>query len=309
MVTSGALAGLAVTARALLSPGDRVLLESPTYPNAIDTLRRSGARPVALPLDRDGWDVGAADAALRQTAPRAAYLIPDFHNPTGALMPDAQRAALGDALAGTHTVGVVDETLVDLAHDPDLVMPRPARGPPPAHGHSGRGEQVLLGRPARRLDPGTARADARPGQRAADPRPRRTRARAAGADRPARPPRADRRRAPRCDRRHARRPGHCVAKSPAAVAVSHAGGRAVPVGRAARGAVHAAVCGSRPARRGAGPRVRSSPSRAAWSGSCGCPSPGMPPDVVDEAVERLALAWADAQSARPSRHGRSPLVA
>jgi DNA-binding transcriptional MocR family regulator len=72
MVTSGALAGLAVTARALLAPGDRVLLESPTYPNAIDTLRRSGARTVALPLDRDGWDVGAAEAALRQTAPRAA---------------------------------------------------------------------------------------------------------------------------------------------------------------------------------------------------------------------------------------------
>ncbi|QGN56873.1 PLP-dependent aminotransferase family protein [Nostocoides sp. HKS02] len=125
MVTSGALAGLAVTARALLSPGDRVLLENPTYPNAIETLRRSGARPVALPLDYDGWDLQAADAALRQTAPRAAYLIPDFHNPTGALMSEGQRAAFGAALAGTHTVGIVDETLVDLAHDESLIMPRP----------------------------------------------------------------------------------------------------------------------------------------------------------------------------------------
>jgi DNA-binding transcriptional MocR family regulator len=125
MVTSGALAGLAVTARAVLAPGDRVLLEHPTYPNAIDTLRRSGARAVALPLERSGWDIEAADAALRQTAPRAAYLIPDFHNPTGALMPDAQRAELGRALAGSHTVGIVDETLVDLAHDAALSMPRP----------------------------------------------------------------------------------------------------------------------------------------------------------------------------------------
>jgi DNA-binding transcriptional MocR family regulator len=125
MVTSGALAGLAVATGALLSPGDRVLLESPTYPNAIDTLRRSGARPVALPLDRDGWDIEAADATLRQTAPRAAYLIPDFHNPTGALMPDGQRADLAGALAGTRTVAIVDETLVDLAHDPHPVMPRP----------------------------------------------------------------------------------------------------------------------------------------------------------------------------------------
>jgi DNA-binding transcriptional MocR family regulator len=125
MVTSGALAGLAVTARAFLSPGDRVMLESPTYPNAIDTLRRSGARPVGLPLGRDGWDLEAADATLRQTAPRAAYLIPDFHNPTGSLMTGAQRAGLAEALGGTHTVAIVDETIVDLAHDPGLSMPKP----------------------------------------------------------------------------------------------------------------------------------------------------------------------------------------
>jgi DNA-binding transcriptional MocR family regulator len=125
MVTSGALAGLAVTARALLSPGDRVMIESPSYPNAIDTLRRSGARAVGLPVGRGGWDIAAAEAALRQTAPRAAYLIPDFHNPTGLLMTDEQRQALGSALGGTHTVAVVDETLVDLAHDAELSMPRP----------------------------------------------------------------------------------------------------------------------------------------------------------------------------------------
>jgi DNA-binding transcriptional MocR family regulator len=125
MVTSGALAGLAVTARALLSPGDRVMVESPTYPNAVDTLRRAGARAVGLPLERGGWDIESAQATLRQTAPRAAYLIPDFQNPTGALMSDAQRAALGDALDATRTLGIVDETIVDLAHTADFVMPRP----------------------------------------------------------------------------------------------------------------------------------------------------------------------------------------
>jgi DNA-binding transcriptional MocR family regulator len=125
MVTSGALAGLAVTARALLAPGDRVMLESPTYPNAIDTLRRSGARPVGLPLGAGGWDLDAAEATLRQTAPRAAYLIPDFHNPTGSLMTGPERSALSAALGGTHTVAIVDETLVELAHDPGLAMPRP----------------------------------------------------------------------------------------------------------------------------------------------------------------------------------------
>jgi DNA-binding transcriptional MocR family regulator len=62
---------------------------------------------------------------LRQTAPRAAYLIPDFQNPTGALMTDPERVALSAALGGTHTIAIVDETLVDLAHDPAVAMPRP----------------------------------------------------------------------------------------------------------------------------------------------------------------------------------------
>lgn len=125
IVTSGALSGLALACRALLAPGDRVVLENPTYPNAVEAVRRGGARPVAHPLDTGGWDAPALDATLRQTAPRAAYLIPDFHNPTGALMDEADRAAVGAALAGTHTVAIVDETLSELAHDPDLRMRRP----------------------------------------------------------------------------------------------------------------------------------------------------------------------------------------
>jgi DNA-binding transcriptional MocR family regulator len=125
MVTSGALSALAVTARALLSPGDRVLVENPTYANAIDTLRRSGARAVPLPVESTGWDLPGAEATLRQTAPRAAYLIPDFQNPTGALMSDADRARLGAALGATRTVAVVDETLAELCLDDDVALPRP----------------------------------------------------------------------------------------------------------------------------------------------------------------------------------------
>ncbi|MEO5708698.1 MAG: PLP-dependent aminotransferase family protein [Nocardioidaceae bacterium] len=124
VVTSGALAGVAMTARALTSTGDRVLAESPTYPNAIATWRRSGARLVGVGVEPDGWDLDAMTAALRQVSPRAAYLVPDFHNPTGSLMDDEQRARLGHALARARTTAVVDETLVEIALD-DVTMPSP----------------------------------------------------------------------------------------------------------------------------------------------------------------------------------------
>lgn len=115
VVTTGALAAMAVVARALTGVGDRVLMESPTYPNTIATFRRSGARTVGVGVEPDGWDTGSFDAALRQTAPRAAVLIPDFQNPTGALMSDDQREEFGQALARSRTTGIVDETLVEVA--------------------------------------------------------------------------------------------------------------------------------------------------------------------------------------------------
>ena len=61
---------------------------------------------------------------MRQVSPRLAYLIPDFHNPTGALMDDEQRARVAHALDRGRAVAVVDETLAEMAVD-DVTMPAP----------------------------------------------------------------------------------------------------------------------------------------------------------------------------------------
>lgn len=124
VVTSGALAAISVVARAHVGIGDRVLMESPTYPNAIAAMRRPGGRTVGVTVEPTGWDTDSVEAALRQTAPKVAMLIPDFHNPTGALMDDDQRSAIGRALTRTRTAGLVDETLVDMALE-ETDMPAP----------------------------------------------------------------------------------------------------------------------------------------------------------------------------------------
>lgn len=124
VVTSGALAATAAVARSLTSVGDRVLVESPSYPNALATLKQSGARVVGAPVDPEGWDLAALTTTVRQGSPRAAYLIPDFQNPTGRLMSEQQRHDLGRALRRAGTVAVVDETLVDMRLD-EVEMPAP----------------------------------------------------------------------------------------------------------------------------------------------------------------------------------------
>ncbi|GAA1922327.1 PLP-dependent aminotransferase family protein [Nocardioides hwasunensis] len=127
MVTAGALAAASIVAQAFTAPGERAVVESPTYPNATQAVRQAGARIVAADVDPDGWDLDALSATLRQTSPRLAYLIPDFQNPTGHLMSDAQREEVAGALARTRTTVVADEAHHALALAPGLAdaMPRP----------------------------------------------------------------------------------------------------------------------------------------------------------------------------------------
>ncbi|MGD9960879.1 PLP-dependent aminotransferase family protein [Nocardioides sp.] len=124
MVTPGALTAAAIVAQALTGPGDRLMVESPVYPNATQALRQNGARLVPSPVDPDGWDLDAVAATLQQTRPTLAYLIPDFQNPTGNLMSDEQRAAYAEHLRVTRTVAVVDEAHQSLPLE-GQAMPRP----------------------------------------------------------------------------------------------------------------------------------------------------------------------------------------
>ncbi|MFC7341546.1 PLP-dependent aminotransferase family protein [Saccharopolyspora griseoalba] len=123
MVTNGAQHAFALVMRMLVAPGERVLTEHPTYPNAIEAVRGLGAAPVAVPMVADGWDLDLLAANLRQTAPRLAYLIPDFHNPTGVLLDADGRAKLAAALGRTCTHAVVDETMVDIGLSGDAPPP------------------------------------------------------------------------------------------------------------------------------------------------------------------------------------------
>ncbi|UNK42420.1 PLP-dependent aminotransferase family protein [Luteimonas sp. S4-F44] len=128
VVTAGALSALAIVARTLSRPGDRIVVDTPVYPNAMGALTLGGARLVAAPmgdpLGDAGWDLDGIEATLRETAPRLAYVIADFHNPTGLLMDAAQRARCAAALAAAGTLAVVDETL-QATRLSDAPMPAP----------------------------------------------------------------------------------------------------------------------------------------------------------------------------------------
>lgn len=117
MVTVGGQHAIALVARTLVRPGDRVLVESPSYPHAFEAWRQAGATLVATPATRDGWDEDHLLTTLDRVRPAVAYLVPDFQNPTGASMPPPLRAQVAATARRTGTILVVDETTADLSID------------------------------------------------------------------------------------------------------------------------------------------------------------------------------------------------
>lgn len=118
MVTMGAQSAIAHIARTLLARGDRVLVESPSYPHAFEALRSAGGRLVPVSVStEDGWDEPALEQAIQRTSPSLAYLMPDYHNPTGRYMAPELRQKIVDLAQRQGTTLVIDETMAELSHD------------------------------------------------------------------------------------------------------------------------------------------------------------------------------------------------
>lgn len=117
MITSGALNALNLVLATIGRRGERALVEQPTFPHALEAIARHGYRMVPTPVDVDGWDSRHLSDTLLSTRPHVAYLIPDFHNPTGATMSDAERSRLVATARSSRTHLIVDETTTDLDID------------------------------------------------------------------------------------------------------------------------------------------------------------------------------------------------
>lgn len=128
IVTTGALAALAAVFRAMLRRADPVVVESPSYPNSVRALQHVGARVVGAPLVTN--DLPEVAGVIRRSGARMMLAMPDFHNPTGVLWSDEERAAVAKVWRAGGVTGVVDETMRDIWLDRPLdVLPMAAHAP------------------------------------------------------------------------------------------------------------------------------------------------------------------------------------
>src|SRR5207253_8758618 len=100
LITSGSQQALDLLGKVLINPGDRILVESPTYLGALQAWSAYGAEYVSVPLDEDGMNTDALEGALR-TGPKFIYALPNFQNPAGVTLAMERRQRLGE-LAGLY---------------------------------------------------------------------------------------------------------------------------------------------------------------------------------------------------------------
>lgn len=129
LVTTGSQQAMDLLARALLDPGDTVVVEAPTYPGALHTFRNVGARFAVVPCDGDGMVVDALpavlDACRRETGrfPRLIYTIINFSNPSGACLASGRRRSLADVAARYGIPVFEDDPYGELRYQGEALTP------------------------------------------------------------------------------------------------------------------------------------------------------------------------------------------
>ena len=117
LVTTGSQQALDLLGKTLVSPGDKVIVEGPTFLATIQCFRLYGAQLVSAPVDGDGVDVDRLEQLIVEHRPKFVYLIPTFGNPSGATLTLERRKRVLELAVKYQTLIVEDDPYGDLWFD------------------------------------------------------------------------------------------------------------------------------------------------------------------------------------------------
>lgn len=107
MITNGSQQALDLIGKIFINPGDRILVENPTYLGALQAWNTYNAQFITVSSDQDGIQVELLEKALR-AGPKFMYVLPNFQNPTGVTIPLERRKRLVE-LADKYGVPIIED--------------------------------------------------------------------------------------------------------------------------------------------------------------------------------------------------------
>lgn len=114
VVTTGSQQALDLIGKTMISPGDKVIVEGPTFLATIQCFRLYGADLITAPMDGDGVQTDVLEQLIMEHRPKLVYLIPTFGNPSGATLSLARRKRVLELAAQYETLVVEDDPYGDL---------------------------------------------------------------------------------------------------------------------------------------------------------------------------------------------------
>ena len=114
IVTTGSQQALDLLGKTMIGPGDKVIVEGPTFLATIQCFRLYGAEVISAPIDGDGVQVDALEKLIAEHRPKLVYLIPTFGNPSGATLSLARRKKVLELAVKYQTLLVEDDPYGDL---------------------------------------------------------------------------------------------------------------------------------------------------------------------------------------------------
>ena len=114
IVTTGSQQALDLIGKTMISPGDKVIVEAPTFLATIQCFRLYGADIYGAPIDADGVRVDVLEKMIEELKPKLVYLIPTFGNPSGATLSLERRKRILEIAARTQTLVIEDDPYGEL---------------------------------------------------------------------------------------------------------------------------------------------------------------------------------------------------
>ena len=114
IVTTGSQQALDLLGKTLVSPGDKVIVEGPTFLATIQCFRLYGAELISAPIDGNGVKTDELEKLIAEHKPKFVYLIPTFGNPSGAMLSLERRKAVLEMAVKHNTLIVEDDPYGDL---------------------------------------------------------------------------------------------------------------------------------------------------------------------------------------------------
>ena len=114
IVTTGSQQALDLLGKTMISPGDKVIVEGPTFLATIQCFRLYGAELISAPIDAHGVQTDKLEALIAEHKPRFVYLIPTFGNPSGAMLNLERRKRVLELAVKYQTLIVEDDPYGDL---------------------------------------------------------------------------------------------------------------------------------------------------------------------------------------------------